>query len=155
TSHRWDTVTFPDGYYLLKVVARDTPDNPPDKEERAEKITDPFLVDNTPPRVEELTYLSPPPSRGRIKEGGELKSMQTHIIKGIARDDASEIAKIEYSLDAKDWIDIFSEDDILDSKEEPFKFTISSLSSGEHTVVVKLTDSQGNVGTGKVVFETK
>ena len=161
TSHRWDTITFPDGYYLLKVVARDTSDNPPDKEESAEKVTDPFLVDNTPPRVEKLTHLIPltPPlikGVGRIKEkDSNLKSPTKYAIKGIARDETSEIAKIEYSLDAEDWIDIFSEDDILDSKEEPFKFTISSLSSGEHTVVVKLTDSQGNVGTGKVVFKTE
>ncbi len=149
TSHRWDSVTFPDGYYLLRVVATDSPDNPPDKAETSEKITEPFLVDNTPPRMEALeTHLI----------------SRKHIIRGTARDDTSKIVLIEYSLDAGDWIDIFPADGIFDSGNEPFEFAPLEIqpltekagpvsSPGEHTVVVKVTDSQGNVGTGKVVFE--
>jgi sugar lactone lactonase YvrE len=149
TSHRWDSITFPDGYYLLKVIASDSADNPPDKAKTSEKITEPFLVDNTPPRVETLEI--------------HLKSRK-HIIRGTAGDDTSKICMIEYSLDAEDWIDIFPADGIFDSENEPFEFAPLEISSpagvptpvsspGEHTVVVKATDSQGNVGTGKIVFE--
>lgn len=140
TSYRWDTVTFPDGYYLLKIVTSDSPDNPPDKAKEDEKITEPFLVDNTPPEVGQLEV--------------EFRR-EDCIIKGTAQDDTSQITKIEYSLDAQDWIDIFPADDILDSQEEPFKFTVSPASDGEHTVVVKAADFQGNVATGKIVFETQ
>ncbi len=112
-------------------------DNPAEKAMMCERISEPFLIDNTPPEVKEL----------------EVTEKTT--IKGVAYDDTSRILQIEYSLDGEDWIDIFPEDDIFDSKKETFEFTISTLSSGEHTVVVKATDSESNVGAGKVIFEAK
>ncbi len=136
-SYRWDSVAFPDGYYLLKIVATDKMDNPAEKAMMSEKISEPFLIDNTPPEVKEL----------------EITEETT--IKGVAYDDTSRILQIEYSLDGEDWIDIFPGDDIFDSKNEVFEFTVSTLSSGEHTVVVKATDSESNVGAGKVIFDTK
>ena len=134
-SYRWDTVAFPDGYYLLKVVATDKPDNPAEKALTFERISEPFLIDNTPPKV------------------SEFRVVDKNTIVGVASDDTSRISRIEYSLDGEDWIHIFPEDDIFDSKNETFEFTLSSLSSGEHTVVVKAIDSEGNVGAGKIVLE--
>ena len=132
-SYCWDSVSFPDGYYLLKIVASDKPDNPPGKAMCCEKITEPFLVDNTPPHI------------------NDLKIAQGINVRGIACDNISRILLIEYSLDGGKWIQIFPEDDIFDSKSESFSFSLPPLSSGEHTVVVKITDAEGNVGTEKTI----
>lgn len=137
----WDTVIFPDGCYLLKLTASDRPDNPPSAAKTDEKISLPFTVDNTPPVVEKLE-----PEYKRI-------TPDDYVITGTAHDNTSDIARIEYSVDAEDWVNIFPVDGIFDSKTEFFEFSLQDVSEGEHTVVVKTTDSQGNVGTGKVVFE--
>lgn len=57
---------------------------------------------------------------------------------------------IEYSVDADKWIAILPLDEIFDSKRESFRFTLSELSSGEHTIMVKVTDRAGNIGAAKV-----
>ena len=133
--YRWDTTAFPDGYYLLKIAASDELDNPADRLLTCEKISEPFLIDNTPPEV------------------SEMEVMEKMTIKGTAYDETSRILRIEYSVDGEDWVHIFPEDGIFDSKSETFKFILSSLSSGEHTVVVKAADSEGNVGAGKIVWK--
>ena len=135
----WDTVPFPDGCYLLKLTASDRLDNPPGAAKTDEKISLLFTVDNTPPAVEKLVVIA--------GEDG------CYVITGTVHDNTSDIARIEYSVDAGDWVNIFPVDGIFDSKTELFEFSLQDVSEGEHTVVVKTTDSQGNVGTGKVVFE--
>lgn len=135
--HTWDTEAFPDGTYLIKVVAIDSPGNPAGEALSDEKPSQPFGVDNTPPRVEGLK--------------AELSSHGKLAITGKAMDGMSPIKKAEYSIDAGRWTVIFPVDGIFDSKEEGFSFTTEPLSPGEHTVVVKLIDAAGNVGAGKTV----
>ncbi len=45
----WDTSAFPDGEYVLRVTASDSPSNPPAQALSASLVSDPFLIDNTPP----------------------------------------------------------------------------------------------------------
>jgi len=47
----WDTAAFPDGEYVLRVTASDLPGNPPDQALSASLVSDPFLIDNTPPQI--------------------------------------------------------------------------------------------------------
>lgn len=140
TSYSWDSLTFPDGIYLVRLVASDSPDNPPDRALTDEKISQPFIIDNTRPVVESL--------KATVFPDGSC------IIKGEARDNLCRIKRIEYSLNAGDWIVIHPLDEIFDSNREPFQFTISELSAGEHMVVIKVTDSSGNIGAAKTIFTT-
>ena len=133
-SYVWDSESFPDGYYVLKISASDEPDNPPEKAMSGEKVSEPFLTDNTSPEIK------------------ELKVSRRKNIEGSTYDATSRILQIEYSLDGEDWVNIFPEDDIFDSQGERFTFSLPPLSATEHTVVLKATDSEGNVGTGKIVF---
>src|SRR5208337_5003460 len=52
--YSWDTTTMPDGGYYLKIVASDAPSNPPAVALTAERESDRFEVDNTPPLIENL-----------------------------------------------------------------------------------------------------
>ncbi|HLG29324.1 MAG TPA: hypothetical protein VI387_03865, partial [Candidatus Brocadiales bacterium] len=133
----WDTSRVPDGKYQIKIVASDEPDNPPELAISAEKVCTPFIIDNTRPRVTEL-------------KATMLDTKQCRV-KSIARDDNCAISKIQYSLDAADWVSIFPDDQIFDAEDETFQFLTPALSKGEHTIVINAFDSEGNVGSGKVV----
>src|SRR5207245_2860062 len=47
----WDTTTVPNGRYVIRVTASDSPSNPESLALSSEKESDPFDVDNTPPTV--------------------------------------------------------------------------------------------------------
>lgn len=137
----WDTSRVPDGRYQIKIAASDEPDNPPELAISTEKVYAPFVIDNTRPRVTEL-------------EATILDTKQCRV-KGIARDDTCVISKIQSSLDATDWVSIFPDDQIFDAEEETFQLHTPALSKGEHTIVVNAFDSEGNVGSGKVVVNVE
>jgi len=141
TSLDWNTDRVPDGEYTVKVVARDAPANPPGSDLSAEKESLPILIDNTRPRVEKLAAKAQP--KGKC------------IVTGTAQDASSFVAKLEYSVDAGDWVAFFPSDRILDSPTEPFSFTIDGLQPGEHTIVVAAKDAAGNSGSAKTVTVVK
>lgn len=137
----WDTSRVPDGKYQIKIIASDEPDNPPTLAISTEKICTPFLIDNTRPRITEL-------------EATILADNQ-YEVKGITKDDTCTISKIQYSLDATDWVSIFPDDQIFDAEEETFRLLTPALPKGEHTIVINAFDSEGNVGSGKVVVNVE
>ena len=47
----WDTTSVPNGTYVVKVVASDAPANPPGAALVAERESDTFDIDNTPPSI--------------------------------------------------------------------------------------------------------
>ncbi|MBD3180776.1 hypothetical protein GF312_00690 [Candidatus Poribacteria bacterium] len=137
TSHSLDTESLPDGTYLLKIVATDSPDNPDDMALTTEEISDPFYVDNTSPVISQL----------------EVESVVENIITltGKVEDAGSYVKKLSYSVDGKDWKMILPSDQILDSSIEIFSIKISELKSGEHTIAIKASDATGNISTEKTV----
>lgn len=138
TSHPLDSESFPDGTYLIKVVATDSPSNPGDLALSHEKISDPFDIDNTPPKVVELS--SAPAGDGR------------YVVTGKAEDAGSYVKSLVYSIDGGDWKPVFPSDQIFDSKMEHFSFPTEALKEGEHTIAIKAEDAASNVGTAKTVI---
>ena len=137
SSHTWDTRSFPDGSYRLRVEASDNPDNPQAQALSAQKDSDPFVVDNTPPRVVQV--------KGQAQQNGR------YLITGKAIDEHSPIVELWYSIDAEDWEAMTTRDGVFDGFEETFSFTTESLPAGEHTIMIKASDMAGNVGAGKAV----
>lgn len=131
-SYSWDSETFPDGEYVLRVVASDAPSNPPDQALEAEYISEPFLVDNTGPQVT------------RIDVAGGLLSF-------MVRDGASPLFRVEYAMDGGDWRVVHPEDGVTDSETEAFEIALDGLASGEHTLAIRARDTANNTGTGKRV----
>jgi len=141
TSYPIDTESFPDGIYQIKVVASDAPSNPKDIALSEEEISEKFIIDNTPPVV--LDLQANPSADGK------------YIISGRTEDAGGYVKSMVYSIDGKDWKAIYPSDQVFDSKKETFSFTTDTLTSGEHTIVIKATDSAGNVGSAKKVIMVK
>lgn len=141
TSLPINTESLPDGKYFIRVVAIDSPANPTDVALSHEKISDPFDVDNTSPIVTEL----------KTTDAGSGR----YVVTGEVADAGSYIKKVVYSIDADKWKIIFPSDKIFDSKTESFSFPTDALKPGEHTVVVKVTDAAGNIGTAKTIISAE
>jgi hypothetical protein len=130
----WDTSTVPNGRYVIRVTASDSPSNPAALSLAGDKESLPFEVDNTPPVVT-VTLLSRTPPRARA----------------VVKDDASPIRRAEYSIDGGRWEDVHPVDGINDSREETYEVSLSALSgAGPHVVVVRASDSLGNVSSARV-----
>lgn len=127
----WDSSTVPDGWYVLRVSASDAPSNPPHEELTANRATDPFLVDNTPPEIREL------------RSGG-------NGVQGTARDATSAVKRLDFSVDGGEWQVLFPDDGIPDSRTETFTVPTSSLEPGRHVIVIRAFDLAGNPGTGRI-----
>jgi hypothetical protein len=71
------------------------------------------------------------------------------IAKFTARDTASSIERTQYSVDGSDWILVAPKGGITDALEEQYEITLSGLSAGEHTIIVRAYDRFENVGSAK------
>jgi hypothetical protein len=136
--YSWDTTSFPDGAYYLKIVVTDAPSNPPATALSAERISERFEVDNTPPVIEHLQA-----------ESRTADKASSIAVKFTARDASSSVERAQYSLDGGDWILVSPSGDISDAPEEHYEFTISDASAEEHTVAVRAYDRFENVGSAK------
>lgn len=131
----WDTVAMPDGRYTLKIVASDAASNPSESARTGERTSQSFEVDNTPPRVANLTAEA-------IQNG--------HRVVFAAEDDISAIQSVEYAVNSGKWTIVFPTDGIADSKQESFDFTLPGYRDGGiYTLVVKVTDVLGNTVTAR------
>lgn len=136
-THLQDAEVFADGRYFFRVVASDRLSNAPSAARESELVSPPVLIDQTPPRV----TLSAP-----IRSGAD-----TEIVVAAA-DAASPLRRAEYSLDAASWKLLDADDGITDSRSEKFTLKLRGLSTGEHTVVVRVLDAAGNPGLAKSVL---
>lgn len=135
--YSWDTTTMPDGAYYLKIVASDAPSNPPEEALAAERVSDRFEVDNTPPEIVGLAAQSQSPN---VR------------LRFVARDGASTIARVEYSVNAGEWKLVFPTDRLTDAREESYEVALRALAPGEHTVAVRAFDRFENSTSAKVTF---
>ena len=128
----WDTATVPNGRYVLKVTATDSPSNPPSLALAGDRESAPFDVDNSPPVVTLTAAV-----RGRVQ--------------AVIRDDSSQLRRAEYSVDGGRWQEIHPGDGINDALEERYEIALLETSGpSPHLVVVRATDALGNVATGRI-----
>lgn len=142
----WDAESFANGTYRLKLEASDAPDNPEGTAIITERLSAPFLIDNVPPRIENLRSSTRP---------GATRGRSTVTISGSAVDADSRIARIEYSVDGSNWKQVFPDDGIFDSREERFRFDVADTTPGEHAITVRASDSERNVSVGKILAVTR
>ncbi|HXZ18850.1 MAG TPA: hypothetical protein VEG63_02815, partial [Candidatus Acidoferrales bacterium] len=135
--YSWDATTMPDGAYYLKIVASDSPSNPPEEALTAERVSERFLVDNSPPEVLNL----------RSNVTGTSAEVRFE-----ARDPASVLSRAEWSLDGGDWKLVLPAGRLSDARQESYTITLPALAAGEHTVAVRLTDEFENQSASKTVF---
>jgi hypothetical protein len=131
-----DGFALPDGTYIVRVVASDAPSNPAAEALTAEKLSDHFDVDNTPPRIEGL--------RAQV-EGDRVRLTFAAI------DAFNIVREVAVSVDAGEWAPAQPLDGLNDGPEERFEIVLGPLARGEHSVVARATDAAGNTGAGRVV----
>ena len=131
----WDSTTWPDGEYRVRVTASDAPGNPPAEALTARLEGSPFFIDNTPPKIAALSS---------VRAGGKLQ------VKWHAADALNNIAKAEYSLDGGEWKVAAPVTRLSDAPELDYELSLDA-GPGEHTVAVRVEDDYGNQAVEKTV----
>lgn len=128
----WDTTSVPDGTYVVRVVASDSPSNPAGLALSGEADSTAFDIDNTAPTIRVL---------GVRHEGGHA------IVSFEAADLQSVIERADDSTDAMKWQPVYPKDGLCDSRTEQFELTV-----GDNTpsVVLRAIDAAGNTATLRV-----
>ena len=128
-----DSDSLADGTYRFRIEVSDAKANPPNEVRSASRVSEPIVVDHTPPVVRLL----------EIAEGP--------VIRFEARDAASILRRAEYSVDAGAWAPILADDGIVDSMVETFTVRLSGVGVAEHLVTLRVRDWAGNAGLAKAV----
>ena len=140
-----DADLFPDGGYVVRVVASDAPSHSPQEALTGEAVSSRFEVDNTPPQIE--------------FQSTKVEGDNVHL-KFRAVDSFSPIKRAEYSIDAADWQLVEPVGQISDYKVENYDVNVPipaantpDSAGDEHTIVVRVYDRFENVGSNKVVVK--
>ncbi len=131
----WDSTAFPDGKYVVRVTATDSPSNPPDQALTSSRVTDPFLIDNTPPEITGLTGML---SNGKIE------------VRFHAKDALSVLGQAEYSVNGGDWVVVEPTTRLTDSTEHDYRVQVDR-GTGETTIAVRVQDEYENQAVAKTV----
>jgi hypothetical protein len=131
----WDTTAFPSGIYRAKVMASDRPSNSPDETLTRDRESVSFIVDHDPPAVKVT----------RSARGATI----------VLKDELTRLVKADYALDGGRWVPVFPDDGLFDTSNEKITLSLPDLKPSVHVLMVRATDSAGNVGTGDALVEVK
>ena len=135
----WDTEHMPEGRTQLKLVVSDRPDNPAESALQHERISDPFLLDNSPPVVELRAV------------GRRIPEVEVEIT-----DSVSDVRRAQYSIDYGETVyQIEPADGMFDSPRESARFTLENLAPGEHVIAVQAWDRLDNIGSRQVIVNVE
>lgn len=135
-AYSFDAALLPDGEYEVRVTASDGPVHTGADTLSAERISQPFTVDTTPP--------VPGPLTATVRDGTMHATFE-------ARDATSPIAHAEFSLDAGPWLYLEPVDRLSDSPNERYDWTVPVTGAGEHTVAVRVSDRNENAVSVKAL----
>ncbi len=132
TTFDWDTRQTADGRYQLRLLASDALANPPGAGRDNSRVSDPVVVDNTPPAIGDL----------ELTRRGDVLTATFRAV-----DQTGTVAALDYSMDSTEvWQAALPLDSICDSPEEPVRLEVSKLTPGPHRLTLRATDSRGNQG---------
>ncbi len=134
----WDSTAFPDGEYVVRVCASDAPSNPPAQALDAVRESEPFVIDNTPPQILNLTAAA---------SGNKVD------VRWRARDARSDIDRAEYSVNGGEWLLVQPVSRLSDAPEEEYHLAIDRAGAGEQVIAVRVTDEFDNQTVDKVVVK--
>lgn len=124
----WDTRSAPDGTYLVRVVASDAGANAPGAGLADEIESEPFDVDNSPPRID---------------VGAHRADADRVTVSFVVRDGHSPVRRVEYSLDTARWEALHPLDGIADSKVERFQVSVGR--DALDRLAIRAVDAMDNV----------
>ena len=131
----WNTNTLGDGRYRVKVTASDAEGNAVGEALTAEAVSEPFSIDNTPPRVTSLD--------ARAGASGVEVS-------GAAEDGEGWLQRLDLAIDDGAWHSLAPDGGLSDSPKLSFKTVLKDLGPGPHLLSVRAVDAAGNAATRAV-----
>jgi hypothetical protein len=128
----FDSLSLPDGIYRFRLRASDKPSNDPENALVAEQVSDPVVIDHTPPALVKVEK----------DKGGALRVT--------VRDAASPLREALYSINAEEWKPVRAADGLLDGRTE-----ILLIPPGEagDLGLLRVTDAAHNVVTFNLTAE--
>lgn len=136
--YSWDSTSWPDGRYEVRITASDKESNPPDEALEATAVTDSFLVDNSKPEIAGLSA-----SRG----SGNV------VVRWKATDALSQIRGAEYSLNGKDWTRVEPKNGISDARSLDYELTLNPAPAAGAVFTVRVRDEFDNEAVASVVVQ--
>ena len=137
TTWDWNTETYPDGWYRVRVTASDASANSPDRALTTNAISTLFAIDNARPTISNLEVTYP---RARAR----------------ATDALSTLAEMAFSVDDGPWQLGTTADGLYDDLTEDLRIELpTGLARGAHTLAVRVADAAGNVGSTSTTFVIK
>ena len=137
TTWDWNTETYPDGWYKVRVTASDAAANSPDRALASSAQTTMFSIDNTRPTIDNLT-IAYPKAQARATDG------------------LNTIAEMAFSVDDGPWQLGTTADGLFDDLTEDLRIALpAGVPSGTHTLAVRVADAAGNVGSTSATFVIK
>jgi hypothetical protein len=130
--YAFDTAAFPDGDYVIRITASDAPSNPPATALTSALESEPFVIDNTPPAIEDV----------KVESEGTKR-----IARFTAKDARSWIDKAEYSTSGSDWTPLEPVNKVADSQSLDYQLTVDAGS----VISVRVFDENDNQ-TVKQIF---
>jgi hypothetical protein len=131
----WNTNTLGDGRYRVKVTASDSEGNAVGEALSAEAVSEPFSIDNSPPRV---TSLEAAPRSPSVE------------ITGAAEDGEGWLQRLDLAIDDGPWRLLSPEGGLADSPRLTFRTLLKDLEPGPHLLSVRAVDAAGNTATRAV-----
>ncbi len=126
--YSWDSSTMADGEYQIKVVTTDSLNNSADVVQTHSRVSQPFLIDNTPP---ELVAFS------------TMRKAKLIDITFTVQDQYHLLGPVEYSVNAEKWQHLYPADGMMDSKQEFFTVSVAA-EQPEMDIAIRIIDEIGN-----------
>lgn len=128
----WDTTSVPNGRYVVRVVASDSPSNSPATTLTGDMESSAFDVDNLAPAINVAS----------VRREGTRTTVVFEV-----RDDLSAVQRVDYSLDGDRWVPVYPKDGIADSRAEQFELTVEDPAG--RGVVLRAADALNNVASAR------
>lgn len=136
--HSFNTTGLEEGYYRFKVIATDRLDNPWGEELTGEIISEPWLIDNTAPKL-------------KLISEQDFTRGYTLVFKAV--DSFSIVKSATYILDGGEEQAAFPEDGLNDATTEQFSLVLQDLNPGEHSIMFTVRDENDNESVLTTSFE--
>lgn len=128
----FDATALPDGVYRFRLTASDRASNEPEATLVSERVSDPVVIDHTPP-----TLVKTEEDRAKGTNGARM-------LRVTVRDASSPLREAVYSVNAGEWKPVRPADGLIDGRTETLLIEAGEPGS---LVLLRVTDAAHNVTT--------
>lgn len=134
--YSFDATVLPDGVYRFRLTASDADDNAPSEGLSSDEISEPVVVDHTPPALVEAHL-----------EKAE-KGHHGDRLRVVIEDADNPLREAEVSADAGEWQPASAADGLIDARREAIVIPLDEFADGApRLLLLRVTDAAYNVTT--------